>query len=338
MAKTTTKSHAADAEQERLAALDRYDVLDTPTEESFDRITRLAKTVLEVPIVLVSLVDKDRQWFKSRQGLAAIEAPREISFCTHAIETDEPMIVRDALDDPDFRNNPLVLGEPNIRFYAGVPLRTPNGHNIGTLCAIDRKPRELSTEQMTVLRDLSRMVVDELELRQMATTDSLTGAMTRRRFELEVNREVARAKRYNRPLGFIYLDIDNFKSINDEHGHAVGDIVLQRVAQFCKNGLRAIDAFGRTGGEEFAVALPETPLDGARETAERLRCAIAEAGIKTSSATLSVTASFGAATLLQGETNGLDALRRADAALYEAKNAGKNRTVCDQELDLPEVA
>jgi GAF domain-containing protein len=124
-------SGADASEALRLAALYRYDVLDTPPEEAFDRITRLARMVLQLPIVLVSLIDRERQWFKSRQGLAATETPRSMSFCTHAIQRDVPMIVQDACADPRFQDNPLVVGDPGIRFYLGVPLRTPDGHNSG---------------------------------------------------------------------------------------------------------------------------------------------------------------------------------------------------------------
>jgi hypothetical protein len=111
----------------------------------------------------VSLVDRDRQWFKSKQGVAAEETPREISFCTHKIRKDEPFIVQDALSDPRFCNGPLVTGEPHVRAYVGIPIRTPSGHNIGALCVMDTKAREISTEQINVLQDLTRVVVDELE-------------------------------------------------------------------------------------------------------------------------------------------------------------------------------
>lgn len=153
-------------EQRRLAALHRYDVLDTPSEAVFDRLTRVAATVLGTPIALVSLIDVDRQWFKSRVGLSAEETPRAISFCGHAINGPGVMIVPDALSDVRFADNPLVTGPPDIRFYAGAPLRTSDGFNLGTLCVIDRRQRfDISEEQASVLEDLAAMVVDELELR-----------------------------------------------------------------------------------------------------------------------------------------------------------------------------
>lgn len=147
----------------RLEALRALEVLDTPAEERFDRLTRIAQYILQVPIVLISLVDAERQWFKSRQGLDATETPRDISFCGHAIMAAEVFVVPDAAADPRFSDNPLVTQAPDIRFYAGAPLTLSNGHNIGTLCAIDRVPRQVSAEQLAALRDLAKCVSEELE-------------------------------------------------------------------------------------------------------------------------------------------------------------------------------
>ena len=152
-------------ERERIEALRRYEILDTPPEENFDRITRIIAAYLNVPIALVSLVDETRQWFKSRYGLDAEETPRQVAFCAHAIMGDTPMVVGNATRDPRFANNPLVTGQPDIRFYCGAPLRTRDGFNLGTLCAIDQRPRRVTKEQQRVLTDLARIVVDELELR-----------------------------------------------------------------------------------------------------------------------------------------------------------------------------
>lgn len=154
-----------DNEAKRLRELHDMLVLDTEPEEQFDVITAFCATAFRVPIALVSLVDTNRQWFKSRQGLDACETGRDISFCGHAILQDEPLIVGDALNDPRFADNPLVTGEPKIRFYAGVPLQMRSGNRIGTLCLIDRKPRRLEAEEIALLRDLARLVVRELEAR-----------------------------------------------------------------------------------------------------------------------------------------------------------------------------
>lgn len=153
-------------ERERLAKLRSYGVLDTETEASFDRITRIVADSIGVPISLVSLIDEDRQWFKSRHGLEAAETPRDVAFCAHSIHGEDIFVVPNATEDDRFRDNPLVTGDPNIRFYAGAPLVTPDGFKIGTLCAIDRQPRELSADHRQLLEDLASLVVDELELRK----------------------------------------------------------------------------------------------------------------------------------------------------------------------------
>ncbi|WP_374449131.1 GGDEF domain-containing protein [Stella sp.] len=314
-----------DAEAARLDALHRYDVLDSGPEESFDRITRLAQLAVGTPTVLISLIDRDRQWFKSRIGLDAAEGPRATSFCSHAIEQDTALIVADALAHPTFHDHPAVLGDPHVRFYAGVPLRTPDGFNIGTLCAVDYAPRELAPQQLAVLHDLARLVVDELELRRLATTDSLTGLLTRRAFAAEAAREVARASRTGRPLACIAFDIDHFKSINDRHGHAAGDRVLQAVAAVCRRHLRAVDVAGRLGGEEFAILLPEADRAAAGEVAERLRAALEAAELAQGEGAIRVTASFGVGALRPDERSADPVLERADAAAYAAKREGRNR-------------
>ncbi|CBS89221.1 putative diguanylate cyclase/phosphodiesterase (GGDEF and EAL domains) (plasmid) [Azospirillum lipoferum 4B] len=154
-------------EEDRLAALQRYELLDTPEEPAFDQITRLAAKLLNVPIALISLVDRDRQWFKSRVGLPARETPREQSFCAHALQSESLLVIGDARQDHRFAANPLVTGDPHIRFYAGAPLRTADGLTLGTICVIDDQPRPaLSPEEEETLRDLSAMVMAHIEARR----------------------------------------------------------------------------------------------------------------------------------------------------------------------------
>lgn len=157
-----------DAEAARLRLLQALELLDTPAEAVFDRITRLLSKALDVPIALVTLVDAERQWFKSAVGLTIRETPREIAFCAHAIEGSGMLVVPDARQDPRFAENPLVCSAPNIRFYAGVPLRTRSGHALGTLCAIDDRPRQLDPQQREILEDLAALVTRELQAREAA--------------------------------------------------------------------------------------------------------------------------------------------------------------------------
>ncbi|MCX6116377.1 MAG: GAF domain-containing protein [Proteobacteria bacterium] len=155
-------------EDKRIAALNSYKILDTLAETSYDDLTFVASQICDTPISLVSLVDKDRQWFKSRVGLEASETPRNIAFCTHAIEGNDVFIVEDASRDARFKANPLVNGDPNIRFYAGAPLVTKEGFGLGTLCVIDRVPRILTEKKIRALEALSRQVVALLEFRKVA--------------------------------------------------------------------------------------------------------------------------------------------------------------------------
>lgn len=166
-------------EAARLGALRELALLDTDAETRFDRLTRLARDLFGVPIALVSLVDEDRQWFKSRQGLPAPETPREVSFCAHAIlEEREVFVVPDATRDDRFADNPLVTGDPDIRFYAGAPLSTSDGHQVGTLCVIDRSPRDWTREQSAALRDLADIVEAELERSRVEQHEKALVALT----------------------------------------------------------------------------------------------------------------------------------------------------------------
>lgn len=161
------------SETQRLMTLRDLDILDTLPEERFDRITRIARRVFDVPIAVVGLIDAERQWFKSSQGIDGTEAPREMTFCAHAIADDDLLIVPDATQDDRFRDNPAVVNDPSVRFYAGMPVRS-GGYAVGTLCIIDRQPRVFTEDDIATLRDLTAMAEDELRGLSTATTDPLT--------------------------------------------------------------------------------------------------------------------------------------------------------------------
>ena len=308
----------AGAETERLAALDRYDILDSAPEASFDRITALVRTVLDVPMAAVSLVDRDRQWFKSHPGIEAAETPRDIAFCDHTVAHGAPFVVPDATTDPQFADNPLVTNAPFIASYAGVPLTSRDGYHVGTLCAIDAAPRAFTPAQIGILQSLAAIVVDELELRQIARHDHLTGALARRAFVGEAARAIARRDRYASPCALVLFDLDFFKAINDSRGHAAGDAVLRAVTATCAPILRANDVIGRVGGEEFGLLLPELDPPAALAAANRFRAEIATMPGAT------VTASFGVAPLTPDIATTGAWFAAADLAQFAAKRAGRN--------------
>ena len=459
------------SEIDRLESLISCGLLDTPSEERFDRITRLAQRLFGVPIALVSLVDLDRQWFKSAQGLDACQTPRSQAFCAHTIKSDDVMVVEDACLDPRFRDNPLVTGEPKIRFYAGAPLVVRENIRLGTLCIIDTEPRTFGDDDREALADLSRIVVSEItltnayrdaentrqlmheaveavpdgfviydaddrlvlcnrkykeiyadsapfmtagtsfeevvraglaagqypeaagqeeewlaermlrhrhpsdpiqqrlpngrwlrimetrtesgatvgfrvditelkmreaQLKELLVTDSLTGAMTRREILSRTEEEVQRSHRYGAPVSVIYFDVDHFKKVNDTHGHAMGDKALAKLAKTVRSEIRNTDMFGRLGGEEFMLLLPETLMDDAASLAERIRRAVESTMIRSGNAAISITVSAGVAQLAPKQA-ATDLLAEADDLLYQAKNSGRNR-VCTQNRRLVDAA
>ncbi|MCC5873926.1 MAG: sensor domain-containing diguanylate cyclase [Gammaproteobacteria bacterium] len=263
-------------EQARLEALRSLSILDTPPEERFDCLTRLAKRFFDVPIALVSLVDADRQWFKSCVGLGVSETSRDISFCGHAILGDEPFVVPDAIADARFEDNPLVSGEPHIRFYAGCPLSAPNGRKLGTLCVLDRQPRVLDEDDLAVLKDLASMVERELAAVHMATLDELTGISNRRGFIMLVQHSLRICVRQKMSASLVFMDLDKFKAINDTFGHAEGDRALTEFAQQMKHACRDSDVCGRLGGDEFAMLLINTSREDADVIVARLHESVAK--------------------------------------------------------------
>lgn len=313
-------------EELRLQVLRRYDILDTAPEETFDRVTRIVAAALRVPIAAVTLVDDHRQWFKSRIGLAAAETPRSASFCAHTMLEHGAMVVTDATQDLRFEDNPLVVGEPHIRFYAGYPVVSSDGVALGAVCAIDTAPRDISPRELGLLKDLAALVNEQLELRHLASIDGLTGALRRKTFLDMCERELLLARRNESPSSCLMIDADHFKSINDKYGHDVGDQVLKALVETLKSGLRATDIVGRLGGEEFGILLPNTDLAGCVDVAERLRAMVE--GLAIATASVPVTISMGAAEATRGEDI-LSVFHRADTALLKAKRSGRNRIVTD---------
>lgn len=321
------------AEAARVAALRDYCILDTEAEQSFDRISRAAADICRTPMAVISLVDDHRQWFKSTVGISITETPRDISFCTHAIKQDELLVIRDTTLDPRFAGNPFVVDPTGVRFYAGAPLRNPDGHRLGTLCVFDgtARPRGLTGIQSRMLETLAAQVVVELELRRAmaklewsAHHDTLTGLPNRRLFQQRLDEAlvVASTQRAQR-VGVALLDLDNFKQVNDVYGHDAGDALLRHVATVLRDFAGPEDTAARLGGDEFILVLPDCGSDAVftrrvDDLMERLRQPYVFDGHR-----LDGRASIGmACSPGQGRDAGT-LLKHADIAMYRAKAAGR---------------
>lgn len=293
-------------EEARLAVLGEYQILDTGPEQVFDDLAQMASALCRTPIGLLSLIDSERQWFKARIGIPETECARDVSFCAHAILQSDLFLVPDALKDPRFASNPLVVNEPKIRFYAGIPLFTADGaHALGTLCVLDFEPRELSGEQMNALHALARQAEALLELAhqralvkkaeahcahleqelqmaydrepELARLDLLTGLINRRAFLEIADRERKRAQRYEVPVSVVAFDLENLQRIRDQQGAQAADALAVSVANLLRNRVRHTDVLARTGEAEFMVLLPTTGPDPAKQFADKIRELMLEA-------------------------------------------------------------
>lgn len=292
----------------------------------------------------MTLIDHDRQWIKSERNIGVNVTPREHAFCSHTIlDPAHVMIVEDAQLDPRFKENPFVVDTPGLRFYAGAPLVTPQGHALGSLCVMDQKPGILSEEQGKALQALARQVVQLLELKRTSgkledmvieqvwyedrlkeenalllsqtLTDPLTGIGNRRAFRLGQDKVIEAGE----SAWVALIDIDHFKSINDTHGHAKGDEVLAQLAGHLRRAALPGHVIARLGGEEFGWLMPKTDETETLNMANEFRKAI-----EAMKEPIPCTVSIGLA-LWNALDDGEEAIRRADQALYLAKRSGRNR-------------
>ncbi|WMJ68464.1 sensor domain-containing diguanylate cyclase [Stenotrophomonas sp. 24(2023)] len=342
-------------EAERLQALYRYRILDSEREKSFDDLVVIAKALCGTTMGAVTLLDTERQWFKSIQGIDAAENLRSESMCGHAILTPhEIMVVEDALEDVRFHDNPVVVGDPHVRFYAGAPLISSDGLPLGTLCVFDARPQHLDPDKAEALAALSRQVMVVMELRRFALdlqqhmheradyerllseyhdvllaqnadlaeqsrTDALTGLPNRRAMAVALEEATTPVDGAARAACVALVDIDHFKNINDFQGHATGDRVLAELGVLLRSHFAGHGLAARYGGEEFVALMPGTGLHEAELQCEFLRMAVAELPLG-----FPVTVSIGVAAHRPGDS--IDqTLARADAALYRAKAGGRNR-------------
>ena len=313
-----------DDEAGRLAALGRYNIIDSGIEDEFEQIIQLVQRVFDAPMAAVTLIDAERQWFKARRGLGATETPRSHAFCHHTIAAADGLVVEDALADQRFAGTPLVVGDPHIRSYLGAPLRTPDGYHVGALCVIGDKVRQFSTEDREIMRRFSEIVVSQMELRMIASLDSLTGTLTRRAFDQHVFGALAAYRRSGAVVALALLDIDHFKQINDRFGHPQGDAVLAAIGAALSDALPPEASVGRLGGEEFGVLLPGFDQDAVLAMAEALRAAVAAVRLP---GLPPISASLGLALPSPSIETVSQWLQVADAALYGAKAQGRDRLV-----------
>ncbi len=339
-------------ESERLKKLKSLKILDTGAALEFDDLTRLAAQICKMPISIISLVDADRQWLKSKVGIDITETSREVAFCAHTILENDLLIVPNAAVDERFAGNPLVTGDPNIRFYAGAPLITSEGFALGSLCVIDRVPRELLPEQKDALaalarqamkmlnlhqqknelasanRKLSREIFErkivERKLRHNALHDDLTDLPNRALFLEHLRHAIERnGNRGRKNFAVLFLDFDHFKVINDSLGHLEGDKLLQLIAQRLTNSLRPGDIVARLGGDEFTILLDDLGNpDDVKSIIERIQNNL-KPSFNLKGSEVFISASIGIALSDASYTNPENMVRDADIAMYRAKAAGK---------------
>lgn len=305
----------------RVAALERYDILEAEAPAGFTDVVTLLKSIFAMPYAAITVIDRRHLRTKAAAGMECGDFPRENTPCNVTIRNAGLTVAEDMPADERFRDNPFVTGDAGIRSYIGAPLTSPDGYNIGSLCLFGTEPRVFTEGEKTILQNFAKVVVSQLELRQAATVDRLTGAMTRRSFEDDLGRHVDKGS----ASWLMFFDIDRFKSINDTFGHHVGDKALRHVADCIRDCLRSEDKYGRIGGEEFAVHAGDATVEEAMKFANELRMAVG-----TSSFDMigdrRITISVGVARHTTGDTVE-DWFQKADRAMYQAKTTGRNKVV-----------
>jgi diguanylate cyclase (GGDEF)-like protein len=300
----------ASTETLRLADFHSNDAFYTPIEDRFERITRLGRQALKIPIVAITAVNLQTQWFKSVTGWNIDELPLSDSLCEQTVLTDRPIVVSDLSQDHRYFEKRLVKAKPRLRFYAGLPLHDERGIVIGTLCAFDVKPRKLNSAQQDLLRDFAALAQQELltialhdaqaalvaklnVARRQALLDPLTKVWNRRGGLMLLEEGIAQAKSGNTGLAVFAVDVDNFKAVNDDHGHAIGDRALRVIARTILGCIRDGDAVCRCGGDEFFVMLVGASEAEVQLIIDRVHDNLQRTGIRLTNGSLQVTVSIG---------------------------------------------
>lgn len=331
---TNLPNDTASREQERLRLLRRTRLLDTEPTEAFDQITRLASQLFRAPVSLMTLLDAERQWFKSRVGLDIAQTDRQSSFCTHAIEQREVMVVEDALQDLRFSHNPLVLGEPHIRFYAGAPLVLDSGHALGTLCVIDHEPRSFSQEQREQLATLAALVVSQVELHQRA---GRINEVTRlpNRAQMAANLEAASLATPGERRGMLLIDVMQHQRLQAAV-RAVGIAPLEGILRQIATRIQGLVGAGwpvyHVSETRFCIRMQ----GDTREEHERFARRVVEhleTPFECGSVSIELELEVGMAEFELDRHSANDALRKAASALQESSLRGRRFLWHDENFD-----
>jgi diguanylate cyclase (GGDEF)-like protein len=327
----------------KIANIHSLDLFYTPLEERFERITRIARRALQVPVAAITLLNEEKQWFKSAAGWGISELPREHGICRFTVEENRLVTIGDTSTDSRTAQSPIVVSAPRFRSYAGHPLADEHGNVAGTFCVFDLKPREFNAADRQTVTDLAAMTQRELlsdrlsdahsELttklsiaRREAMMDPLTRLWNRRGASVLLKSAFDAADQRGTPLTLALLDLDNFKRVNDGYGHQIGDEVLRKVASRLISAVRNNDIVCRIGGDEFLILMCETDARAASQIAERIRRSVTDAAVPTRDGTMTVSVSVGCTVRQPNDTSPVeDLLERADQALLQSKAGGRNR-------------
>lgn len=311
-------------EEGRLCALYRLGLPGIGSHEPLAKIATVARDALKADGARISIVNRTHRLALAVAGAREDEIERQASLCALAIGDPSPFAIENTASDATLASLSDRRDLEGIGAYLALPLLSHDGYALGCLELLSAQPRRFSSDELALAKSIATLAAGHLNDRNTGNCDALTGLFTRRQFQAEVDREFARAKRYERPAALIFLDIDGFGPVNKALGLHTADQILKTIANRITEALRSSDSVGRIGGEEFALLLPETLAYEASQCAERLRDEIARLRFRTPSGVVSVTASFGIAPLNPDIKSSIDWFAKADIAVYGSKQSGRN--------------
>ena len=329
----------------KLAQLPESTFFCTPIEERFERLTRLARRALNVPVAAITFLNEEKQWFKSVAGWNVTELPNDHSFCPITLAAGRLTVFEDTHQDTSVRQHPLVTTGPHFRFYAGLPITDQNETLCGTFCVFDQKPRQLSKKDKETLRDLADLAQREILgenlravhssltsklgiARRESMMDPLTRLWNRRGAAVMIKGAMENARVHGSSIGIAILDLDNFKRINDTYGHQIGDEVLRKTALRIIQTVRSDDSVCRIGGDEFLLLMKDSDSSVAKKTAERIRKTVVGEPIPTRQGAITISTSVGLIVRAGTDDISVDELiERADQALLKSKSLGRDRVI-----------